>query len=281
MRTAVVTGGGSGLGRAFCLEMARSGAAVLVADIRADRAAAVADEVGTAGGTGHALTVDVADQAAVEHMATEADRLLGTTDLLVNNAGVAVGGPVGQVPLDDWHWILDINLRAVVHGCHAFVPRMKAAGNGAIVNVASAAGLISMPEMAPYNATKAAVVALSESLYGEVRQYGVNVTVLCPTFVKTNLLETARTTDSSALTAGTLAMERSRTSAEVVAKRALAAVRAGRPYCVPMLDGRLLWLLWRLFPGMVTRLMASPRLQDAVRRRAGAQPGAAARKGAA
>ena len=123
-----------------------------------------------------------------EALAAEADRAFGGTDLVVNNAGVAVGGPVGAVPLDDWKWIFGVNLWGVIYGCHVFVPRFKAQGHGHVINVASAAGLLSAPEMGPYNVTKAGVVALSETLAAELSGTGVGVTVLCPTFFRTNIL---------------------------------------------------------------------------------------------
>src|SRR6185312_10510780 len=112
--------------------------------------------------------------------------------LVINNAGVAVGGRVGEVALDDWRWIMGVNLWGVIHGCHVFATQLRAQGSGHILNVASAAGLLAPPGMAPYNVTKAAVVALSETLRGELRDAGVGVTVLCPTFFRTNIAASSR-----------------------------------------------------------------------------------------
>ncbi len=187
---AVVTGAGSGLGRAFCLALARRGARLVCADIDEAAARRTADEA-----RGTAVRCDVARVDEVEALAAAAERALGGIDVVINNAGVAVAGNVGDIPLDDWHWIVGVNFWGVVHGCHVFAPRLRAQGRGHILNVASAAGLLCPPGMAPYNATKAAVVALSETLSAELKSTGVGVTVLCPTFFRTNIGKNARSTD--------------------------------------------------------------------------------------
>ena len=153
---AVVTGAGSGLGRAFCLELARARhARIVCADIDEAAARRTAAEVG-----GTAVRCDVARVEEVEALADAAERALGGVDLVINNAGVAVGGRIGEVGLDDWRWIMGVNLWGVIYGCHVFAPRLRAQGRGHILNVASAAGLLAPPGMGPYNVTKAAVVAL-------------------------------------------------------------------------------------------------------------------------
>src|SRR5262245_42098868 len=145
---AVVTGAGSGLGRAFCLELAAKHARILAADIDLGRAEETARLVNDAGGQAIAHRCDVAQAEEVEGLATAIEKAYGAADLVINNAGVAVGGPVGKVPLDDWRWIIGINLWGVIYGCHTFVPRFKTRGSGHIINVASAAGLVSVPEIA-------------------------------------------------------------------------------------------------------------------------------------
>src|SRR5262249_5674319 len=131
-----------------------------------------------------AMTCDVTKLAELEALAGACD---GPVDLVVNNAGVSSGGAVGELPISDWRWTIEVDLFGVIHGCHVFVPRLRAQGHGHILNVASAAGLVSMPYMAPYNVAKAGVVALSETLDAELRGSGVGVTVLCPTFFQTNI----------------------------------------------------------------------------------------------
>ena len=125
---AVVTGGGSGLGRAFCLEVARRGGRVVVSDVDLEGAEGTARQVRDAGAEAFVVECDVRDPEAVDALAGKADELLGGTDLLCNNAGVAVGGPFNEIPLEDWRWIMDINLWGVIYGCRTFVPKMQAQG---------------------------------------------------------------------------------------------------------------------------------------------------------
>jgi len=258
----VVTGAGSGLGRALSLRLARPDAVLLLADV--DRAAceetaALAERQGAAT---HVRVVDVSDAERVERLAQEADALLSERiDLVVNNAGVAVAGAVGETTLEDWRWIVGTNLFGVVHGCHFFAPRLAARGRGAILNVASMAGLVSVPTMGAYNATKAAVVALSETLAAELRPSGVTVTVLCPSFFATRLLDRGRFASADLERAGRQAFARSRTTADDVAAVALRDLAAGRLHSVPMLEGRLAWLAKRAAPGLFTRVLSSRRLQ--------------------
>jgi len=242
----VVTGAGSGLGAAFCTVLAERGARVLASDVDLAAARATAARCGP---DAHAVACDVTKLADVERLADEADRLLGGVDLLVNNAGVAVVGTVGEVPMADWRWVIEVNLWGVIHGCHVFVPRLRKQGRGHILNVGSAAGLLSPPKMGPYNATKAAVVSLSETLYADLSGTGVGVTVLCPTFVKTNLVRSMRSTGDEPLPrAGQRVMDSAGTSPEDVVRAALAGVERGALHVAPQPDGRWLWRLKRLAP---------------------------------
>jgi NAD(P)-dependent dehydrogenase (short-subunit alcohol dehydrogenase family) len=247
---AVVTGAGSGLGRALAVELARRGGSVVVSDVDPARADQTASEIGAAGGRAFAHVCDVTDVAQVEALADEADERMGGVDLVINNAGVAVGGPMEDISMDDWRWIVDVNLWGVVHGCHVFYPRMKGQGRGYILNVASAAGLLAPPELGPYNVTKAAVVSLSETLHAEGKPHGISVTVLCPTFFKTRILEAARgVVDGPSQALVSRLMERSSVQADDVARHALDACARGELYALPMVDGRLFWTLKRLLPG--------------------------------
>jgi NAD(P)-dependent dehydrogenase (short-subunit alcohol dehydrogenase family) len=245
---AVVTGGGSGLGAAFGRQLAARGVPVVLADLHGERAEAVAAGLRASGAEAWGVQVDVRDPDAVAGLLAHALTVLPAVDFWVNNAGVAVAGPVGEVPLADWRWVMDVNLWGVVHGCHVVVPHLRAQGRGWVVNVASAAGLISTPEMGPYNVTKAGVVSLSETLYGELSPLGIGVTVVCPTFFRTNLLDEARNTSSRATKVANKLMDRSRTTADDVARRALDDARAGRLFSVAMADGRWMWRGRRLLP---------------------------------
>lgn len=246
---AVVTGAGGGLGRAFCLELARRGARIMAADIDLPGAQETARQVEALGGRAHAIACDVADRGQVEALADEAARQLGGTDLLINNAGVATAGPVDAIPHADWEWIVGINLWGVVHGCQLFVPQMRAQGGGHVINVASSAGLLCMPMMAPYNVTKAAVVALSETMCAELRPAGIGVTVLCPTFFRTKIMESSRFHGEPG-TVGKIhaIMDRARMQAPDVARFALDAAAADELYALPHQDGAWLWRLKRLVP---------------------------------
>ena len=269
----VVTGGASGLGRSLALGAAGRGADVAIADLSADRLASVADEIRAAGRRAVTMVCDVREPEAHVALRDLAARELGPIDLWCNNAGVAVAARVGEGPLDDWRWLIDINLMGVVYGCQAIVPYLRARGTGAVLNTASAAGLVSSPNMGAYNASKAAVVALTETLSTELGGSGVTATVLCPTFFQTNLLETARAADTSNLRFASKLMQRSRWTSDDVARVALDDAQAGRLYSVPMSDGLWMWRARRLAPSLFYRRLAS--VVEAAQRRL--DPGSAKR----
>lgn len=259
---AVVTGAGSGLGRALAVELSRRGARVVLADVDLAGAEETARQIHEAGradeGAALVSRCDVTSPEQVEALAQFAEQRLGGVDFVANNAGVAVGGEVGAVALDDWRFVVGVNLWGVIHGCHTFVPALRRQGRGAILNVASAAGLLAPPGMAPYNVTKAAVVSLSETLYSELRRERIGVTVLCPTFFSTQILASSRgPTDDAQRAAVQKMMDRSRVQAPDVARAALRAVERGSLYAVPMWDGSILWLLKRLAPSTFHGLLGS------------------------
>lgn len=252
---AVVTGAGSGIGRSFALELARRGGDVLCADIDEARAAetvAMIEQLPT--GTGYAVTCDVSDRGAIEQLAERSlDVFGGAPTLVINNAGVGIGGkPVGEIGFEDWAWALGINLWGVVYGCEVFAPILKKAGHGGIINVASAAGFAAAPSMAAYNVSKAGVMSLSETLAAELDGTDIAVTVLCPTFVKTNVFADGRITGGSRNLSQQLARWTG-LSADDVAKRTLDAHDDGRLYVVPQLDATVIWHLKRHFPGLYVR----------------------------
>lgn len=247
---AVVTGAASGLGRAFVEELLQEGARVVASDVNEAGLEALARDLREP----ERLVTRRADVSVIEDveaLAQEADSRFGGTDLVINNAGLGSGGPVGEVPLDHWRLVVGVNYWGVVHGCHAFLPRMRSAGQGWVINVASMAGLVSMPEMAVYNSTKAAVVALSETLHGELTETGVGVSVLCPSFFKTNIISGVpmfgRNADKQRKLANTL-MDQSALDARGVARFAIDGARAGEFYLLPHKEGRALWRMKRLTP---------------------------------
>ncbi len=262
IRHAIVTGGGSGLGRALCLEIARSGGIVVVADRNEDSARETAEAVAVRGGHAEVVRIDVARAEEVVELGRLAQRLLPQIDLVVNNAGVVSGGEVGTLALEEWRRVLAINLDGVIHGCHVFAPLLRAQRHGAILNVASLAGLLSSPLLGPYNVSKAGVVALSETLYAELRPHGVGVTVLCPSFFQTNLLSSWAEPDATLVAAAAQEMARGRFDAGEIARRALAAVGAGLLYALPMPEARLAWWFKRLAPAMLARALSSRRFRQ-------------------
>ncbi|XXF77166.1 SDR family NAD(P)-dependent oxidoreductase [Myxococcaceae bacterium GXIMD 01537] len=252
---AVVTGAGSGLGRALCLELARRRARVMVSDLDATTAGETARLVTEAGGEAHVVPCDVTKAEQVQALADAAFSTLGGVDLLINNAGVASGGEVGTLPLDAWRFVLDVNLWGVIHGCHTFAPRLRQQGSGHVLNIASLAGLVSAPYLGPYNASKAAVVALSETLSIELQRANVGVTVACPLFFATNIAKSARFTEGNASLhrAFQRLTDQGLLTAEEVARRCLAAVDSNTLYALPMAQGGWLWRLKRLAPGFFVR----------------------------
>ncbi|WP_069167956.1 SDR family NAD(P)-dependent oxidoreductase [Nocardia altamirensis] len=251
---AVVTGAGSGIGRAFALEIANRGGQVICADIneeRADQTVAMIERKHP--GVAHAFRCDVAHREDVENLARFAESLFERpVTLVVNNAGVGIGGKhVGEVGFDDWEWALGINLWGVVHGCEVFTPQLRAARRGGIINVASAAGFAAAPSMAVYNVSKAGVLSLSETMAAELSGTGVAVTVLCPTFVKTNVAKDGRITTESARLADTL-MRWTGFSPDHVARTTLDAHDRGQLYVLPQLDAHIVWRLKRYFPAQYT-----------------------------
>jgi NAD(P)-dependent dehydrogenase (short-subunit alcohol dehydrogenase family) len=228
------------------VELARRGARLVVSDIDLETARATAKELGPI--EAHAVRCDVGRLEQVQALCAEADRLLGGTDLLVNNAGVGGGGRVGEIPVEDWDWLLRIDLWGPIYGCHVFVPRFRQQGSGHILNVASAAGLLSAPMMAPYNVAKAGVIALSETLRGELFDEGIGVTVLCPTFFQTNILNAARGGGEQMMEVARKLMADAKLTAADVARMAVDGVESSALYVVPQQDGRWMWRAKRLLP---------------------------------
>lgn len=249
---AVVTGAGSGIGRSFALELAKRGGEVICADINAERAQDTVELINQlSAGKGHGVQCDVSDRGAIEVLAIQAQNIFGgAPTLVINNAGVGIGGkPVGEIGFADWDWALGINLWGVVYGCEVFTPILRDAGRGGIINVASAAGFAAAPSMAAYNVSKAGVVSLSETLAAELHGTDITVTVVCPTFVKTNVFHDGRIT-SGAMSLSQQLARWTGLSADAVAVRTLRAHDGGRLYVVPQIDAALIWHLKRHFPGL-------------------------------
>ena len=188
-RVSIVTGGGSGIGLALARRLVGQGSHVVVADLDGARAASVAAQLGNA----TAAKVDVGDAAAVQGLVDDTVAEHGQLDLIVNNAGVGIGGLHEQLEQAQWDLALRVNLGGVINGVNAAYPLMRAQGHGQILNTASLAGIIPAPTMLPYTTTKHAVVGLSTALRAEATSAGVRVSVLCPGFVDTPLLDEIHT----------------------------------------------------------------------------------------
>jgi len=252
--SAVVTGAGSGIGRAFAVELAARQGRVVCADIRRESARETAALIEAQGGKALAVECDVASLEAAQRLAEESEQWLGRpVDLVVNNAGVGAGGlPIGEVSIEDWRWTVGVNLWGVVHGCHVFAPRLRALGRGGIINVCSAASFAAAPMMGPYNVTKAAVLALSETLRAELDGTGVRVSALCPTFVKTDIVSNGHIPAATSKLASKL-MAWTGVTPEAVVKTTLEALDADRLYVLPQLDARIIWRMKRLAPEAYNR----------------------------
>lgn len=252
---AVITGAGSGIGAAFAVELARRGGRIVCSDIDEGAARKTAEEIVSAGGQALALCCDVTRVDEVYHLADEAQSWFeGPPTLVINNAGVGAGGAaIGDAELADWNWVLNINLWGPIHGCHVFAPILREAGRPAgIINVASAAAFGAAPGMAAYNVSKAGTLSLSETLSAELAGTGINVTVLCPTFVKTNIVDSGRISQKSTQLADQL-MRWIGFSAERVARMCLDTLDRGGLYCMPQPEARIGWGIKRFTPTVYTR----------------------------
>ena len=189
-KTAVVTGAGSGIGRAIAVSLAKAGADIVISDINELGMDETAAEIKKAGQKTHCVRTDVAKLESIENLYQETISHMGDVDILVNNAGVHMSGPLNNVTLDDWKWMIDINLWSVIYGVHVFLPHFMKKESGYIVNTASIAGQVGVLDAStPYTASKFAVVGLSESmaLYLYQKCKGIGVTVICPGVVQTNI----------------------------------------------------------------------------------------------
>ncbi len=247
----VITGAGGGFGRALALELAGRGAHLVVSDVNLQAAEETAHAGTAAGATSvRAVRCDVTKLEDVEALAAASG---GPVDLVINNAGVSSGGAVGELPVKDWRWTLDVDLMGVIHGCHVFVPMLRSQGRGHVLNVASAAGLLCAPNMGAYNVAKAGVIALSETLAGELVGTPIGVTVVCPTFFQTDIAKSGRFTDERTKAIAEKFVDRGKT-ADVVARAALASCDKGQLYSVPMADGLWFWRVKRVAPGLFAKL---------------------------
>ncbi len=261
-RLAVVTGAASGIGRAIARRLARCGAELALTDIDAARLELVARELRDGGASVTFGPADVTRADEVERFAAATLGARRTPDLLVNAAGVLVLGSFAHTTPDDWEHVIGVNLKGPVHVCRAFLPAMTARGGGAVVNVASASAFATQSELAAYGATKHALVGLTQALADELAPHSITVSVVCPGFVDTPILERARVRGDDPETSRRMAGEllrRRRLSAERVAEHVVRAAERGIGVVPVGLEARALWLLSRVAPGRVPALFGALR----------------------
>ncbi len=264
-KVVVVTGAGSGIGRATALAFAAEGARVAACDVDAGRVEALARELGPRALL--AQRVDVADRAQKAVFAAAVHARAPAADVIVNNAGVACGGNFVDISLDDWDWLLGVNLRGVVHGCHFFVPKMIERGAGGhVINVSSIFGIFAAPSTTAYVASKFAVLGFSQSLRPELAPHRIGVTAICPGMIATSIIDDSRISGAlrERVPQIAAAFRRGGASPDVVARAIVEAVRTN-PAVRPV--GRDAWMLWAM-----TRVApsAAGRLSTMLRRRFGA-----------
>lgn len=255
MKRILITGAGSGLGRALALHYAKTGARLALTD----RSLATVEEtlalVSREGGTGFSMPLDVTREEDFVAVRERMQQDWGGADLVINNAGVAASGSIEYTSLADWEWILNINLLGVARGCKVFTPVFKAQGSGQFINIASMAGIANPPSMIAYNVSKAGVISLSETLRVELAPNHIAVTVVCPAFFPTNLMNAARVQDPGTVGLVNKFMKRSGVTAESVAQQVANAAARKQFLLLTHKETRTQWLVKRISPESFFKLI--------------------------
>lgn len=249
-KTAIITGGGSGIGRALCLELAQSGAFVVVADIDEHGAAETVKQAVRSGGAAEIAVLDVTNEDEVKQLVRRTAAEHGALDFMFNNAGISMGGEVRDMTSDHFKRIMDINLSGVIHGTLAAYEIMIRQGSGRIINTASYYGLVPLPLSTPYNTTKFAVVGLSQSLRAEAAGLGVKVSVVCPGYIKTDFIkdgELVKSTGEDALSQVPFGLY----DVTKAAKTILRGVLRNQGVIVFPFHAKLMWWITRASPSML------------------------------
>ena len=260
-RIALVTGAASGLGRGIALTLARAGMDLVVVDIDEAGLRETASRVEGMGRKCLAKGVDVSDRGGMEGLAREVLAEWGRVDVLVNNAGVGIGGELDAIPLDDLEWIVGVNLMGEVYGSRLFLPQMIARGEGHIVNVASLSALVVLPLHIAYTTTKFGLAGFTEALWAECRRHGIGVTLVCPGAVKSNIMQHTRTFAKNERQAeqsekwGRMLQERGK-EPEEAGRLVLEAIKKDRFLLLTGTEAYMLYYLRRLLPGPLRRVVA-------------------------
>lgn len=257
-KVVVVTGAGSGIGRATALAFAADGARIAASDIDQGRLDSLAAELGD-----RALLVqrvDVSDRAQMAAFAAAVHAKVAAADVIVNNAGVAVGGMFLDTSLDDWDWLLGVNLKGVVHGCHFFIPKMVERGTGGhVINISSILGIYPAPQVTAYVASKFAVLGLSQSLRAELKPHRIGVTAICPGMINTSIIDGSRMSGQVAERKSKVqsAFTKGGAPPSLVAKTILEAVRTNPAVRTVGRDAAVIHALTRMAPRISTALGAT------------------------
>lgn len=244
----VITGAGSGLGKALAAAFAKRKWNVIIAELNQLRAKETATLVEKLGAYGYPIKCDVTNDSEIHNLCNYIISNFGGCDILINNAGVAAAGFFEKIPIKTWDWIYNTNVKSIILMCQAFIPMFKAQGYGYIVNISSNAAIASLPEMGCYNMTKAAVLSISETLRGELCPYNIHVSVACPTFFKTNLMEQFTSPDKRQEILANKFFEHSLSTADAVAAHIMKALSKKQFYIIKQIDGKFLWWAKRHFP---------------------------------
>ena len=247
MKRVLITGAASGLGAELARRYASAGYAVCVADLQQEAGEKVVTELRGMGSDSFFYSLNVTSDEQWQALVNEVQQRWGGIDCIINNAGVAASGYIEDLPMKDWQWVMDINLMGVVRGCYYFTPILRKT-KGCIINIASMAGLVHAPTMSAYNASKAAVVALSETLKVELIEDGINVSVVCPAFFRTNLGSTMRSTIPNIQNSLNKLMDGSGITAADVADQVYRDSHAGKFFILTHAKERWFWRIKRFSP---------------------------------
>ena len=245
-RRVLITGAASGLGKSLALRFAADGWRVAVCDLDEDRLRQTAEEIDRAGGNCMYLRADVTSEQDIEQLSESVCNNWGGLDVLVNNAGIAIAGRTDETSMEEWRRIFEVNFFGVLRTTQAMLPLIARGGH--IVNVASFAGIAAAPGLVAYNTTKAAVISFSESLRAELVDREIGVSVTCPAFFKTRLMETSGAPHDKTRAMVERVMERSKITADDVAEQVFASVRTRQFMLIPHADARWYWRWKRFFP---------------------------------
>lgn len=260
-KVALMTGAASGLGRGISLALARAGCDLVLVDVNEE---GMRETAALAEGFGARCLVkraDVSSRAEMEKTAAEVLAEWGRVDVLVNNAGVAVGGELVNIPMDDIEWITGINLMGEVYGTRLFLPQMIARGEGHVVNVGSLSSLVVLPFHIAYTTTKFGLAGFSEALWAECKRHGVGVTLVCPGAVSTNIAAGTRAYPGNERQREVTEkfermLEEKGMDPEEAGRRVVEAIARGRFLLILGREACLLYYLRRFFPGLMRSVVA-------------------------